>query len=168
VGVVRPQRHGFHGQAHRRLPGRPLDDLPRRHRQGALPQHATWKRNCWNPGKVVELDIDLGYIAIVLAPGHRLRVAISSSNFDRWDINPNTGEPYGEHALTQSLLAERLASSPSPRNRGTRTAWSRPTPCSWTRSRPSHVLLPIPVEERRRPPTRRDSAAPSPRPISPR
>jgi hypothetical protein len=60
------------------------------------------------PGQVYEFDVDLGYIAIAIAPGHRLRLAISSSNFDRWDINPNTGQPYGEHAVSQSLLAERL------------------------------------------------------------
>lgn len=60
------------------------------------------------PHKAYEFEIDLGYTAIVLAPGHRLRLAISSSNFDRFDINPNTGEPYGDHALSRSLLRERL------------------------------------------------------------
>lgn len=64
------------------------------------------------PGQIYEFDIDLGYIAIVLAPGHHLRLAISSSNFDRFDINPNTGEAYGDHALTRSLLAERLRADP--------------------------------------------------------
>lgn len=59
-------------------------------------------------GEVYEFEIDLGYIAIVLAPGHRLRLAISSSNFDRFDINPNTGEPYGDHALTRELMAKRF------------------------------------------------------------
>ena len=29
-----------------------------------------------------------------LASGHRIRVDISSSNFPRWDVNPNTGEPF--------------------------------------------------------------------------
>ena len=98
------------------------------------------------PGKVAEWEIDLGYIAIVLAPGHRLRVAISSSNFDRWDINPNTGEPYGEHALTQSLLAERLRADPSaekPRYTGTLVATNT---MFMDETRPSHIRLPIPVE----------------------
>jgi hypothetical protein len=27
--------------------------------------------------------------------GHRIRVDISSSNFPRFDVNPNTGEPLG-------------------------------------------------------------------------
>ena len=29
--------------------------------------------------------------------GHRIRLDISSSNFPRFDINPNTGEPLGRH-----------------------------------------------------------------------
>ncbi len=57
-------------------------------------------------GQIYEVEVDLGYTAIVLAPGHQLRVAISSSNFDRFDINPNTGEPYGTHATTLSLQAK--------------------------------------------------------------
>jgi predicted acyl esterase len=98
------------------------------------------------PGEVVELDIDLGYIAIVLAPGHRLRVAISSSNFDRWDINPNTGEPYGEHAVTQSLLAERLRVE-SFRGEPRYTASLVATNTVFMDARhPSHVVLPVPVE----------------------
>ena len=28
-------------------------------------------------------------------PGHRIRLDVSSSNFPRFDVNPNTGEPIG-------------------------------------------------------------------------
>ncbi len=66
------------------------------------------KEEFLTPGQVYEFDIDLGYIALAIAPGHRLRLAISSSNFDRFDINPNTGEPYGDHAVSRQLLTERL------------------------------------------------------------
>ena len=31
------------------------------------------------------------------ATGHRIRLDISSSNFPRFDINPNTGEAMGRH-----------------------------------------------------------------------
>jgi len=31
-----------------------------------------------------------------------------NSNFDRFDINPNTGQPYGDHALSRKLLTDRL------------------------------------------------------------
>ncbi len=32
--------------------------------------------------------------------GHRIRVEISSSNFPRFDVNPNTGEPQNNHRRT--------------------------------------------------------------------
>ncbi len=32
----------------------------------------------------------------VFKKGHRLRVDVSSSNFPRFDVNPNTGGPLGE------------------------------------------------------------------------
>jgi putative CocE/NonD family hydrolase len=34
--------------------------------------------------------------ANLFLPGHRLRLDVSSSNFPRFDVNPNTGEPEGE------------------------------------------------------------------------
>jgi len=95
------------------------------------------------PGQAYEFDIDLGYIAIVLAPGHRLRLALSSSNFDRFDINPNTGEPYGDLATTRTLLAERLrapAVSGEPQYTNTLTATNT---IYMDRGRPTHVMLPV-------------------------
>ena len=38
--------------------------------------------------------------ANVFKKGHRIRVDISSSNFPRWDVNPNTGEPLGKNRRT--------------------------------------------------------------------
>ncbi|WP_328811695.1 CocE/NonD family hydrolase [Rhodococcus sp. NBC_00294] len=43
-------------------------------------------------GHVDGTDVDLWSTSIVLAVGHRLRVQVTSSNFPRWDRNPNTGE----------------------------------------------------------------------------
>jgi putative CocE/NonD family hydrolase len=45
------------------------------------------------PGKPCELEITLYPTALVFGAGHRIRVDISSSNFPRFDVNPNTGEP---------------------------------------------------------------------------
>lgn len=70
------------------------------------------KEEFLEPGQACEFTVDLGYTAIALAPGHRLRLAVSSSNFDRFDINPNTGEPYGDHAVSRALVAERLKGDP--------------------------------------------------------
>ncbi|HVQ76972.1 MAG TPA: CocE/NonD family hydrolase [Candidatus Binatia bacterium] len=47
------------------------------------------------PGEAVEIGITLYPTSNVFMPGHRLRLDISSSNFPRFDVNPNTGEPIG-------------------------------------------------------------------------
>jgi putative CocE/NonD family hydrolase len=47
------------------------------------------------PGQVYEYTIDLWATSHVLKAGHQLRVDISSSNFPRFDRNPNTGAPLG-------------------------------------------------------------------------
>ena len=44
------------------------------------------------PGNVYRFEIDLWSTSHVFMAGHRLRVEISSSNFPRYDRNPNTGE----------------------------------------------------------------------------
>jgi putative CocE/NonD family hydrolase len=44
------------------------------------------------PGEIYELRLDLGAAANRIKAGHRLRVEISSSNFPKYDRNPNTGE----------------------------------------------------------------------------
>jgi putative CocE/NonD family hydrolase len=43
------------------------------------------------PGAVERYEIDLWATSNVFLPGHRLRLEISSSNFPRFDRNPNTG-----------------------------------------------------------------------------
>jgi putative CocE/NonD family hydrolase len=45
-------------------------------------------------GEVVRIRLTLA-IANLFAPGHRIRLDISSSNFPKFDVNPNTGEPEG-------------------------------------------------------------------------
>ena len=47
------------------------------------------------PGKVYQLTVILEPTSNLFAAGHRIRLDISSSNFPRFDINPNTGEPSG-------------------------------------------------------------------------
>jgi hypothetical protein len=43
------------------------------------------------PGQLYEISIDAGIVSNVFLKGHRIRVEISSSNFPRFDRNPNTG-----------------------------------------------------------------------------
>ena len=49
------------------------------------------------PGQVYQVEIQLPPISNLFVSGHRIRVDIASSNFPRFDVNPNTGEPLGRH-----------------------------------------------------------------------
>lgn len=50
------------------------------------------------PGTVYEYRIEVGVTGNVFQKGHRIRLEISSSNFPRFDRNPNTGNTYGVDA----------------------------------------------------------------------
>ncbi len=73
------------------------------------------------PGEVYRYEIDVMATGNVFRKGHRIRLEISSSNFPRYDRNPNTGNPIG----TDREL--RVADQ---------TVWH-------SRAYPSHVLLPV-------------------------
>lgn len=45
------------------------------------------------PGEVEAIRVQLFPTSNRFARGHRIRVDVSSSNFPKYDINPNTGEP---------------------------------------------------------------------------
>ena len=55
-------------------------------------RNSSSERELLNPGDVYELEIDMGSTAIQIPSGSKLRVEISSSNFPKYDRNPNTGE----------------------------------------------------------------------------
>jgi putative CocE/NonD family hydrolase len=73
------------------------------------------------PGEVYEIRITPFPTANVFRKGHRIRVDISSSNFPRFDVNPNTGEPLGTHR--RSIRADNTIYHDA--------------------ERPSHIVLPI-------------------------
>jgi putative CocE/NonD family hydrolase len=73
------------------------------------------------PGQVTPVEIQLPPTSNLFVRGHRIRLDISSSNFPRFDVNPNTGEPVGRH--THSVVA-------------TNTVY-------FDRAGPSHVVLPV-------------------------
>ncbi|MDP2953267.1 MAG: CocE/NonD family hydrolase, partial [Chloroflexota bacterium] len=50
------------------------------------------------PGQVYQYTIDLTATSNLFRRGHRLRLEIASSNFPRFDRNPNTGHPFGQDA----------------------------------------------------------------------
>ena len=47
-------------------------------------------------GEVVRVRVTLFPTANLFLPGHRIRLDVSSSNFPKFDVNPNTGEPEGK------------------------------------------------------------------------
>ncbi len=73
------------------------------------------------PGEVYLVEIPMYGTSNVFNTGHRIRLDISSSNFPRFDVNPNTGEPLG-------------------RNTHTRVAINT---IHHDQEHPSHILLPI-------------------------
>ena len=73
------------------------------------------------PGEVYALPIDLWATSYRLGEGHRLRVEVSSSDFNRYDRNPNTGGTYGHSATT--IKAEQTIHHDA--------------------ARPSHIVLPV-------------------------
>ena len=56
------------------------------------------------PGEICEVQIELPPVSNRFTKGHRIRLDISSSNFPRFDVNPNTGEPIGRHTRTQKAI----------------------------------------------------------------
>lgn len=53
------------------------------------------RQTLMQPGQVYEITVTPFPTANVFKKGHRIRVDISSSNFPRFDVNPNTGEALG-------------------------------------------------------------------------
>ncbi len=47
-------------------------------------------------GVVYEYEIEIGVTGNVFLKGHSIRLEISSSNFPRFDRNPNTGHTFGQ------------------------------------------------------------------------
>ena len=81
------------------------------------------------PGRPTEITIDLGATSNLFRAGHRIRLEVSSSNFPRFDRNPNTGGAFGEdkdvRQAEQAILHDaahpsRLILPVVPRTAGTR------------------------------------------------
>jgi hypothetical protein len=55
------------------------------------------KQELMKPGAIYQFTIQLYPTSNLFKAGHRIRLDISSSNFPRFDVNPNTGEPLNAH-----------------------------------------------------------------------
>ena len=79
------------------------------------------RQDLMRPEETYEFTIELYPTSNLFARGHRIRVDISSSNFPRLDVNPNSGEPLGVSRMT--IVAENTVFHDS--------------------LRPSHIVLPV-------------------------
>ncbi|MHA2010024.1 MAG: CocE/NonD family hydrolase [Promethearchaeota archaeon] len=61
---------------------------------------------------IYELFVDLWSSAYVFAPGHKIRIAISSSNYPRFAANPNTGAPLATNYLKYNIANNTLLVGP--------------------------------------------------------
>ncbi len=59
------------------------------------------KAELLKPGQVYEFTIEMYPTSLVFQRGHRIRLDISSRNFPRFDVNPNTGEPLNDNRRRQ-------------------------------------------------------------------
>jgi putative CocE/NonD family hydrolase len=63
------------------------------------------------PGKIYPFTLKIYPTSNVFKKGHRIRVDLSSSNFPRFDVNPNTGEPLADNrrvvVATNTLVHDR-------------------------------------------------------------
>ena len=60
------------------------------------------KAELLKPNQPYEFTIEMYPTSLVFARGHRIRLDISSSNFPRFDVNPNTGEPLNNNRRSQT------------------------------------------------------------------
>jgi putative CocE/NonD family hydrolase len=84
---------------------------------------STTRAEFLDPGTVYEIEVDLVATAYVFAAGHRLRLDVSSSNFPKFDRNPNAAVPVADARPADLVVA-------------TNTVWHDST-------RPSRLVLPV-------------------------
>lgn len=65
-----------------------------------------------NQTDVYELLVDCWSTAYVFASGHKIRIAISSSNYPRFATNPNTGAPLARSYLNYNIANNTLLTGP--------------------------------------------------------
>lgn len=56
-------------------------------------RHSIKKTEPLTPGKIEDVIVDCWSTSIVFNKGHRIRAAVTSSNYPRFDVNPGTGAP---------------------------------------------------------------------------
>ena len=89
--------------------------------QRARYRHGLDKPSLLEVGKPERYEIDLWVTSNLFKTGHRIRLEVASSNFPRFDRNPNSGKPFGTD--TELLTAKQTILH--------------------DKDHPSHLLLPV-------------------------
>ena len=92
----RRTRHRLDREARRCPPERVRDEPVRRHPAARGSGTASTPSGLRSRAPSYRYEIDVMATANVFRAGHRIRLEISSSNFPRFDRNPNTGGPIGQ------------------------------------------------------------------------
>jgi hypothetical protein len=86
-------------------------------------RHGFEREDLLTPGAPDTFEIDLWSTALVFNTGHRIRVSVTSSNYPRFERNPNTGAPFHRNDTLNALVATNVVSH--------------------DQARPTQLLLPI-------------------------
>lgn len=78
--------------------------LRARYRKGREARHVEMMK----PNRPEQMTIDLWSTSLTFEKGHRIAVHISSSNFPRFEVNPNTGEAAGKSTLAPRIATNRV------------------------------------------------------------
>jgi len=57
-------------------------------------RHGFSKPDPLPPGEIDEVEIDLWSISLIINKGHRIGLHVSSSNYPRFEVNPNNGDDF--------------------------------------------------------------------------
>ncbi|MEO0108048.1 MAG: CocE/NonD family hydrolase [candidate division WOR-3 bacterium] len=68
-------------------------------------RHGLDREDLLTPGVPDTFEVDLWSTALVFNAGHRIRVSITSSNYPRFERNPNTGGPFRRNDTLNTLVA---------------------------------------------------------------
>jgi len=88
--------------------GRELNILDGIHRVRYRTSLEKPEQSLTDPEQVVALEIDLWSTSIVFNKGHRIGLHISSSNYPRFEVNPNTGADYREESAPVRVARNRV------------------------------------------------------------
>jgi predicted acyl esterase len=75
------------------------------------------------PGKVYQVNFDVGWLSQVFNAGHRIRVTVASTGAPFYEPNPNTGEPLTLDPPAKTVVAKNAVHH--------------------DRSRPSRIIAPL-------------------------